>query len=146
RRGKVQHHGTCRRCRQDRWRRGGEPRWYEAVHRAGTDRHAEGARVLPARRHPALRAAQSRRREAGRLTAPGTTGGARPVAIFDLDGTITRGDTLRWFVFAQLRRHPARLLRLWALPLQLLDFARTRDHGRLKARVLRAVLSGLPRA
>jgi len=49
-------------------------------------------------------------------------------------------------VLALLRRHPARLLRLWALPLQLLDFARTRDHGRLKARVLRAVLSGLPRA
>ncbi len=70
----------------------------------------------------------------------------RWVAIFDLDGTLTRHDTLRLFLTDFLRTHPGRWLGLWRLPFAFLCFAaRGRDRGRLKSSVIRAVLGGTPR-
>ena len=36
--------------------------------------------------------------------------------MFDLDGTITRHDTLLPYLLYALGRHPRRLLRLWRVP------------------------------
>ena len=41
---------------------------------------------------------------------------ARRLAVFDLDGTITRHDTLVPYLMGYGRRHPAGLWRLWRLP------------------------------
>jgi len=41
------------------------------------------------------------------------------VAVFDLDGTITRVDTYVHFLFAVMRRYPLRVLRGAWLPLAL---------------------------
>lgn len=72
--------------------------------------------------------------------APGT-----PLAVFDLDGTITRRDTLLPFLLACLWRRPWRLPRLlWAVPL-LFGYALHRDRGRFKGGLIRATLGGLPR-
>jgi len=69
------------------------------------------------------------------------------VAIFDLDGTLTWGDTLRQFITAFLRAHPWRVLRLWRLPLAALQFAAIdRDRGKLKSQVIRMVMGGDSRA
>jgi phosphatidylglycerophosphatase C len=69
------------------------------------------------------------------------------VALFDLDGTLTWHDTLRLFLAGYAARHPARLLRLWRLAPALFEYAnRGRDHGRLKSRVIRAVMGGVRRA
>ena len=70
------------------------------------------------------------------------------LAIFDLDGTITRSDTLQHYIGGfLLRRRP---LRLWRLPLCLLPLLRFccdgGDRGRLKSGVIRLTLGGLPRA
>lgn len=70
------------------------------------------------------------------------------LAIFDLDGTITRSDTLQHYLAGfLLRRRPARL---WRLPLCLLPLLRFcvdgADRGRLKSGVIRLLLGGLPRA
>ncbi|HMA12173.1 MAG TPA: HAD-IB family phosphatase [Steroidobacteraceae bacterium] len=73
--------------------------------------------------------------------------GVRRLAIFDLDGTLTRADTFGPFVLGLLRRHPARALRL---PLLLFPAAgyllRITDRGGLKSAVLRLVFGNLPRA
>jgi phosphatidylglycerophosphatase C len=69
----------------------------------------------------------------------------RDVAVFDLDGTITRHDTLMPYLVAALRAHPDRWLRLWPLPAIVAGFFIDRDHGRIKSRVIRAVLGGLGR-
>lgn len=45
-----------------------------------------------------------------------------------------------------LRRHKARVLRLWPLPLAAAQFFVDRDRGRLKARLITAVMGGLTRA
>src|SRR5688572_33485811 len=66
-----------------------------------------------------------------------------PIAIFDLDGTITRHDTLLPLVLRRLARRPWRLLRV--LP-AVLRFAADRDRGALKQALLRATLRGTPRA
>ena len=80
-----------------------------------------------------------------RMPAPDTAA-PRWVAIFDLDGTLTRHDTLRLFLIDFLRAHPPRCLRLWRLPLAFLNFAaRGHDRGRLKSSVIRTVLGGMPR-
>jgi phosphatidylglycerophosphatase C len=66
--------------------------------------------------------------------------------VFDLDGTITRFDTLGPFLLACLARHPWRLARL---PLALPAAARyplERDRGALKGSVIHAALGGLPRS
>jgi phosphatidylglycerophosphatase C len=70
------------------------------------------------------------------------------VALFDLDGTLTRRDTLLPFLAGYIARHPARLLRLWQLVPALIEFAMGggRDRGRLKSRFIRAVMGGEGRA
>ena len=69
------------------------------------------------------------------------------VALFDLDGTLTYRDTLMPFLAGYLARHPTRLWRLWRLAPALIEYAvRGRDRGRLKSRVIRAVMGGDERA
>ena len=69
------------------------------------------------------------------------------LAIFDLDGTITRRDTLLPYLWGYLRRHPRRL---WRLPLCLAPFAlyllRRVDRGKLKGAVIRLTLGGVTRS
>jgi phosphatidylglycerophosphatase C len=71
----------------------------------------------------------------------------RTLAIFDLDGTITRHDTLWPYINGYLLRHP---WRLWRLPLCLLPVLRFvlggGDRGPLKSAVVRLTLGGLPRS
>ena len=63
------------------------------------------------------------------------------VAVFDLDGTLTRHDTLVHFLLFCLRRNPAALARLWRLPFTLARYALgLSDRGRLKASLIRQVL------
>jgi phosphatidylglycerophosphatase C len=72
--------------------------------------------------------------------------GETSLAVFDLDGTITRGDTMWRFVAGFLLRHPARW---WRLPLcvgPLAGYAlRTLDRGGLKGAVIRLTLGGASR-
>lgn len=73
-------------------------------------------------------------------------GAAPRLAVFDLDGTLTRGDTLVHFVTAVLAHWPIRLLRLPALLLPLIAYAcRLYDRGQLKGAVLHVLLGGLNR-
>lgn len=69
------------------------------------------------------------------------------LAVFDLDGTITRSDTLIGYLLGYLGRHP---LRLWRLPLcllPLLKFVAVKpDRGELKSAVIRLTLGGLTRS
>jgi phosphatidylglycerophosphatase C len=72
---------------------------------------------------------------------------AQQMAIFDLDGTLTRRDTFAPFLAGYLLRHPARLWRLWRLPWVLAEFLLSgRDRGRLKAQVIQIVMGGEQRA
>jgi len=66
--------------------------------------------------------------------------------VFDLDGTITWHDTLVPYLVHTLRRHKARVLRLWPLPFAAARFLIDRDRGRLKSGLIRAVMGGLTRA
>jgi phosphatidylglycerophosphatase C len=66
--------------------------------------------------------------------------------VFDLDGTLTFGDTLRQFLAGFLRRHPRHALRLWRLPFILIGYAGDRDRGRLKSRVIRMIMRGESRS
>jgi phosphatidylglycerophosphatase C len=69
------------------------------------------------------------------------------VALFDLDGTLTWRDTLVPFLAGYTLRHPARLLRLWRFAPALIGFAADGgDRGRLKSRMIRAVMGGDARA
>jgi phosphatidylglycerophosphatase C len=69
------------------------------------------------------------------------------VALFDLDGTLTRRDTLLPFLAGYAAGHPARLLRLWRLVPAVIEYATGgRDRGRLKSRVIGAVMGGDRRA
>ncbi len=78
----------------------------------------------------------------------GGAGRASPrLAVFDLDGTLTWRDTLAPFLAGYLRRHPRRLWRLWRVPAALGAYVGgTRDRGALKARLIRIVMAGEPRA
>jgi len=67
------------------------------------------------------------------------------IAIFDLDGTITRHDTLFPLVLRQLVRRPWHLLRFLLVAPAALRFFIDRDRGRLKQSLLRATLRGTPR-
>jgi phosphatidylglycerophosphatase C len=69
-----------------------------------------------------------------------------PMAIFDLDGTITHRDTLFPLVLRQLSRRPWQLLRLVKLIPAVVRFGVDRDRGALKQSLLRATLRGIPRA
>jgi len=81
------------------------------------------------------------------MTASGTAGTRRWVAVFDLDGTLTWSDTLLLFSASFLRHHPWRSVGLWRLPFALIGFvARNRDRGRLKSRVIRMLMGGASRA
>lgn len=68
------------------------------------------------------------------------------IAFFDLDGTITRRDSMLPFVFRWLARRPTRWWRLLLLLPTLLAFAMGRaDRGALKGQLLHVTLGGLPR-
>lgn len=68
------------------------------------------------------------------------------LAVFDLDGTLTRHDTLAAFLLGYLWRHPWRLpLLLLAVP-GALRFLIDRDHGAFKGALIHATLGGLTRA
>lgn len=68
------------------------------------------------------------------------------VAVFDLDGTITRHDTLLPFLAGYGSRHPAGLWRLWRLPFSLAAFALgLSSRGSLKSQVIRQVMLGASR-
>jgi HAD superfamily hydrolase (TIGR01490 family) len=63
--------------------------------------------------------------------------------LFDLDGTITRHDTLLPYVLGFLLRHPARLLRLpLALPALMRYLLGRADRGELKSALVQAALGG----
>ncbi|MGQ0429896.1 MAG: HAD-IB family hydrolase [Gammaproteobacteria bacterium] len=68
------------------------------------------------------------------------------LAVFDLDGTITRDDTFVHYLRGWLRRHPRRR-RPWRAAGALLRYlASGRDRGRLKSDLLRACMGGADRA
>jgi phosphatidylglycerophosphatase C len=67
------------------------------------------------------------------------------IAVFDLDGTITRHDTLTPFVLGWLSRRPWTVLKLVAVLPGVLSFVFHRDRGRLKERLIRATLRGARR-
>ncbi|HUB97119.1 MAG TPA: HAD-IB family hydrolase [Stellaceae bacterium] len=65
------------------------------------------------------------------------------LAVFDLDGTLTRGDTFRLFVPWYLARRPWRLARCGRLPLDATLYETgLRDNAWLKARVLGSIFGG----
>jgi HAD superfamily hydrolase (TIGR01490 family) len=64
------------------------------------------------------------------------------VALFDLDGTLTRRDTLLPFLWGFVQRHPHRALGLWRLPFALASYWQDRDRGELKSRVIRMIMRG----
>ena len=69
------------------------------------------------------------------------------LAVFDLDGTLTRRDTLLPYAVAFLRRHPGRLLRLPALALRLLSaLASGKGRDDLKGLVIVGIFAGASRA
>jgi phosphatidylglycerophosphatase C len=69
------------------------------------------------------------------------------LALFDLDGTLTRRDTLLPYVAGCLRSHPARAARLLQMLPTLARFAlRRADRGDLKSALIQAALGGGSRA
>jgi phosphatidylglycerophosphatase C len=62
------------------------------------------------------------------------------IALFDLDGTLTWGDTLSPFLLGFVRRRPHRALGLWRLPLALARYWQDRDRGALKSSVIRMLM------
>lgn len=68
------------------------------------------------------------------------------VAVFDLDGTITRHDTFVPYLRGWLRRHPARRRRLAVTAAAIRYLATGRDRGRLKSDLLRACMGGAGKA
>jgi phosphatidylglycerophosphatase C len=71
----------------------------------------------------------------------------RNLAIFDLDGTITRHDTLVPFIAGFLWRHPWRLWRWVPCIVPLLRYAAgQRDRGVLKSSVIQLTLGGVANA
>ena len=68
----------------------------------------------------------------------------RPVAVFDLDGTITYKDTYVDFLIYCLRKRPQRIFRGGALLAYLCAYkCRLRSNHWLKARYLGAIAGGL---
>jgi HAD superfamily hydrolase (TIGR01490 family) len=68
------------------------------------------------------------------------------LAVFDLDGTITRHDTLLPFLWGYLWRRPWRWLRLLLVVPGIARFLFNRDRGALKGALIRAVLGGAEHA
>ena len=79
---------------------------------------------------------------------PGVNAGAaHRLAVFDLDGTITRHDTLMPYVLGFLRSHLARSPGLLSPVPTLVRFAlRRANHGDLKSALIRGTLGGATRA
>ncbi len=72
---------------------------------------------------------------------------AAALAIFDLDGTLTRRDTLLPYLAGFLKTRPARWIRLVGVAFALASFAIGRlDRDRCKESIIRACLSGAGRA
>jgi phosphatidylglycerophosphatase C len=70
----------------------------------------------------------------------------RRLALFDLDGTLTRADTFRGFVLRLLLVHPARWPRAPLLALPIAAFILKRiDRGQLKGRFMRLLFGGMSR-
>jgi HAD superfamily hydrolase (TIGR01490 family) len=68
------------------------------------------------------------------------------LVVFDLDGTITRHDTLLPYVLGFLRERPWNLTGLLRVLPVLLDFALGRaDHGQLKSALIQGTLGGSSR-
>jgi phosphatidylglycerophosphatase C len=81
------------------------------------------------------------------MAGPAGAGVARGLALFDLDGTITRHDTLMPYVLGFLRRHPVRSPGLLRPVPTLVSFALKRaDRGDLKSALIRGTLGGCTRA
>ena len=74
---------------------------------------------------------------------PETATAAAPrLAVFDLDGTVTRHDTFLPYLRGWLRRHPGRR-RWWPAVTAVLRFLLAgRDRGRLKSDLLKAYMAG----
>ena len=69
------------------------------------------------------------------------------LVFFDLDGTVTRRDTLVPYVLSLLLRRPWRLVRLVTVLPMLLRFSVGRaNHGQLKGALIHSALGGLPRS
>ena len=80
---------------------------------------------------------------------PGTVpaAGIRCLALFDLDGTITRHDTLFPYVHGFLHRHPLHAPGVLRVIPAVVGFAvGSLDHGALKATFIRGTLGGCSRA
>ena len=103
------------------------------------------------RPQPEWRRLHGRSHGTRRLTAPpgrgGPTGGPVQLAVFDLDGTITRRDTLLPYVMGFPLSTPRKLLGVLVFlgPLILFAIGR-RDHGQLKSAFIRSVLAGQTRS
>jgi phosphatidylglycerophosphatase C len=70
----------------------------------------------------------------------------RRLALFDLDGTLTRGDTFRGFVLKLLLAHPARWLRAPLLAFPIAGFMlKLLDRGRLKGSFIHLLFGGMRR-
>jgi phosphatidylglycerophosphatase C len=70
-----------------------------------------------------------------------------PLAVFDLDGTITRRDSLLPYLAGYLRQHPARAVRVpLTLPAMLRYLMGGHDRGALKGSLLHHLMGGLERA
>lgn len=70
----------------------------------------------------------------------------RSIAVFDLDGTITRRDTFLPYLRGWLRRHPERGSP-WAMLPPIWHYATgDRDRGRLKSGLIRRLMSGATQA
>jgi phosphatidylglycerophosphatase C len=68
------------------------------------------------------------------------------IAVFDLDGTLTRRDTLVPYLAGYALRYPRQSWRLWRLPFSLARFAAgLSDRGRLKSSLIRQVMLGAKR-
>jgi phosphatidylglycerophosphatase C len=80
------------------------------------------------------------------MTAKSDASSGPWVALFDLDGTLTWGDTLLPYLGGFLLRRPWRVLRLWTLPHSLYRYWRDRDRGALKSRSIRMIMGGAHRA
>jgi phosphatidylglycerophosphatase C len=78
---------------------------------------------------------------------PDTQPAGRRLALFDLDGTLTRSDTFFPFVLGLLFRHPSRWPRVALLLIPASGYLLRRlDRGGLKGAILHCLFAGMPRA
>ena len=69
---------------------------------------------------------------------------AKTLAVFDLDGTITKRDTYRWYLIQYLLHDRRRLTNIFDLPLHVARYSLGLvDNGWLKERFLEALLGGV---